>query len=307
MSLDDAGLSMTTHSEFPTVARFLFGWFVLFLINSCYDYRILGYVTNTLLLCMKLFTLFVLRIEPFEALIVVKTFSVIPFLYALHYYRHDSPEKSWLGRVLIGFVLAANIAEPSLIKEFKQGVYLNAITGLMMAVYTIYPGSLGVTVKRSDSRAPPNLVATNLGWGWVLSYTIWHICLFYGQAYKLSSDDLTFLSNYFIFDTWLCLFPLVPCVVPSLLSSTAVTPGPERWIQARANSLGIKLAFNFLWTSSITPAWWIKKFYTNIHYSASMHFWFQIFAFGIVSVTMLVEVGNYRKKQKEDSTIRKLS
>lgn len=320
----DPALSMTDAASWPAVGRFLVGGLVLFVINRTYDYRVSGYIANSLLFAMKLLTLLVLQIEPFDPLIIVKIFSVLPFLYILHYHRHDAPKRVGFGKFLI-VILGVNIAEPALLKEFKQGIYLNAVTGLFMAVYTVYPGCLGTVVtnegcsttgttgtviagkQKSDPKVDmdeasepsstwakicssgPVFVAPNLGWGWVLSYTIWHTCVFYGQTYDLSNPNLVVVGNYFVFDTALCLFPLVPCFL-------SPSQGPEKWIQTRAHSLGIKLAFNFLWTSDTMPEWWVANFYADIQYSPYLHFWFQVLAFGVVVVSFLITVVNYRKR-----------
>jgi len=193
--------------------------------------------------------------------------GVIPFVILFHYHRHDVPDSARLSNVFV-LVLALNIIEPSLLKEYPQGIYINGTTGWMLAALTMLVGWNASTVKKGT------YIMSGMGWAYVSAYFFWHICLFYAQEYQLNTPGATFVGNYFVFDCVLCGFAVVMCVFSEY--------GPNSFAQHRAYSLSIKLTMNALWTSNRTPDQFVRSFFVDITFDPVTHFWFQIFAFILV-------------------------
>mmetsp|Transcript_132933 Transcript_132933/g.335684 ORF Transcript_132933/g.335684 Transcript_132933/m.335684 type:complete len:332 (+) Transcript_132933:43-1038(+) len=273
------------------------------------NFRIAGYALLMLMLLQKCVTLFILQLEPMDILIVVKIFSVIPFVLALQYYRYDAPDsqsKCWAN--FFAVVLAVNILEPGLLKEIKQGIYINSLAGFLLAALTILVGWNTGSVKNKQ------FVVRGAGWAYASAYFVWHICLFYAQIYELSAvpacgeDTLTAIcgegpdylnpdsdcqnriddcrGNYFIFDTVLNIFPMVMSVFSEY--------GPQSWPQARAYSLAFKLAMNAIWTSQGVSAEFVRLMYVEITFDEVVFFWFQIF------VLVMMALGFYYEAQRRN-------
>eukprot|EP00931_Biecheleriopsis_adriatica_P083408 TRINITY_DN57006_c0_g1_i1.p1 TRINITY_DN57006_c0_g1~~TRINITY_DN57006_c0_g1_i1.p1 ORF type:complete len:330 (+),score=28.62 TRINITY_DN57006_c0_g1_i1:53-1042(+) len=298
-------------SSWISVGLFITVFLIWLVFYRICDHRIAGYVLLGIMLLQKCVTLFIFRIEPLDILIVVKTFSVIPFVLLMQYYRFDAPNSQCLSN-FFAIVLAINIVEPGLLKEIPQGIYINAIGGFLVAALTILIGWNSSSVKSGQ------FVVGGSGWPYVLSYFVWHICLFYAQLYDVSAisectnaalvricggegtspdwrnpqPDCQHRINscrgdYFVFDTVLNAFP----VVVSCLSEH----GAGSWPQARAYSLAFKLAMNAFWTSTIAPKWWVRLFYIDISFDGVVFFWFQISVLVVVGFGFYFE--NQRRKQ----------
>ena len=251
------------------------------------SYEYFGYALFGLGLIAKV-VLWATGVEPFQVLMVVKIFSVVPFVIIWQYLRfHYDEESCWKKAFLKVFpcILVINVIEPAAVNEVKAGIYVNAINGLFIAILSIleYYWS-GQSIENEI------LYGKKADYTYPILYTLWHLVFFYWLTVETKDETFVFEGNYFMMDLYSLSVPLAVSYFSQY--------GPREWFQTRAFTLTIRLFLLSAWVST-GSAEVFDDYLFHPTFNQTAHDAFQIFVLLAFLMTFSKKLHQYLTKPNQ--------